>query len=181
MTARDRDTALVRRGDIFYADLSPVVGSEQRGIRPVLVVQNDVANRLSPTVVVCALTSRLKKPSLPTHVLVRTHEERGGSVALLEQLRTLDKRRLLRRIGRADALTMRRVDRALAYALGMEGLLETGTVAGTGPGLEGRADRASLAYREARDDEGADKEDPTAVPRAGVPVTDRRTVRRSRT
>lgn len=120
MTTRDRDTGVVRRGDVFYADLNPVVGSEQRGVRPVLVVQNDVANRLSPTVVVCALTSRLKKPFLPTHVLIRTSIERGGSVALLEQLRTLDKRRLLRRIGHADPATMRRVDTALECALGLD-------------------------------------------------------------
>ena len=119
VSARVKDTAAVRRGDIFYADLSPVVGSEQRGIRPVLVVQNDVANRLSPTVVVCALTSRLKRPSLPTHVLIRSGRIRSGSVALLEQLRTLDKRRLLRRIGHVDILTMRQVDAALGYALGL--------------------------------------------------------------
>jgi len=111
---------VVRRGDVFYADLRPTVGSEQDGVRPVLVVQNDLANRLSPTVVVCALTSQLKRPYLPTHVYLdgvgRAH---GPSVALAEQLRTLDKRRLLRRIGRLGPDTMREVDRALGYAIGL--------------------------------------------------------------
>jgi mRNA interferase MazF len=111
--------ARIRRGDIFYADLRPTVGSEQAGVRPVLVVQNDVANRLSPTVVVCALTSQLKRPQLPTHVLVPDLDPGAPSVLLVEQMRTLDKRRLLRRIGQASPTVMRAVDRALARSLGL--------------------------------------------------------------
>lgn len=111
--------ARIRRGDIFYADLRPTVGAEQAGVRPVLVVQNDVANRLSPTVVVCALTSQLKRPELPTHVLVPDLDPAAPSVLLVEQMRTLDKRRLLRRIGRASAAVMQAVDRALEHSLGL--------------------------------------------------------------
>ena len=111
--------ALIRRGDIFYADLRPAVGSEQTGVRPVLVVQNDVSNRLSPTVVVCALTSQLKRPQLPTHVLVADLDRPAPSILLVEQMRTLDKRRLLRRIGHASPSVMRAVDLALCRSLGL--------------------------------------------------------------
>lgn len=125
----------VRRGDVFYADLRPTIGSEQDGVRPVLVVQNDVANRLSPTVVVCALTSQIKRTYLPTHVLVPDVSRTGPSIALLEQLRTLDKRRLLRRIGHASPDVMDDVDRALAYALG---LLTGADLGGPRPRASGR-------------------------------------------
>lgn len=111
----------VRRGEIYYADLSPVVGSEQGGLRPVLIVQNDIGNRYSPTVIAAAITSRLGKTKLPTHIDVRA--ERAGlardSVVLLEQLRTLDKRRLKERMGRLDEDMMREIDAAIAVSLGL--------------------------------------------------------------
>lgn len=111
----------VKRGDIYYADLSPVVGSEQGGLRPVLIIQNDVGNRYSPTVIAAAITSRLGKTKLPTHIDV--HAERAGlsrdSVVLLEQLRTLDKRRLKERMGRLDDDMMREIDAAIAVSLGL--------------------------------------------------------------
>ncbi len=110
----------VRRGELYYADLSPVQGSEQGGIRPVLILQNDVGNKYSPTVIAGAVTSRLCKAKLPTHI-----EIKGGrfgitkdSVVLLEQLRTLDKKRLKNKIGKIDESTMERVNRALLISLG---------------------------------------------------------------
>ena len=110
----------IRRGDIFYADLSPVIGSEQGGVRPVLVVQNDVGNRYSPTVIVGAITSRLTKAKLPTHIEVASGSFglAKDSVILLEQLRTLDKRRLKARLGALDTRTMDLVDRAMLISLG---------------------------------------------------------------
>lgn len=110
----------IRRGDIFYADLSPVIGSEQGGIRPVLIVQNDVGNKYSPTIIAGAITSRLTKAKLPTHIEI-TSGKFGlpkDSVILLEQLRTLDKRRLKAKIGTLDDDTMIRVDRAILISLG---------------------------------------------------------------
>ncbi len=111
----------VKRGDIYYADLSPVVGSEQGGMRPVLIIQNDVGNRYSPTVIAAAITSRLGKTKLPTHIDVNA--QRAGlsrdSVVLLEQLRTLDKRRLKERMGRLDEEMMREIDTAIAVSLGL--------------------------------------------------------------
>ena len=113
--------AVVRRGDIFYADLSPVVGSEQGGLRPVLIIQNDVGNRYSPTVIAAAITSRLSKTRLPTHIDV--YADRVGlvkdSVILLEQVRTLDKRRLKEKMGHLDEGLMRQVDRAIAVSVGL--------------------------------------------------------------
>ena len=112
---------VVKRGDIYYADLSPVVGSEQGGLRPVLIIQNDVGNRYSPTVIAAAITSRLGKTKLPTHIDV--HAERAGlsrdSVVLLEQLRTLDKRRLRERLGHLDEALMEEIDTAIAVSLGL--------------------------------------------------------------
>ena len=111
----------VKRGDIYYADLSPVVGSEQGGLRPVLIIQNDVGNRYSPTVIAAAITSRLSKTRLPTHIDV--FADRVGlvkdSVILLEQVRTLDKRRLKEKMGHLDEGLMRRVDRAIAVSVGL--------------------------------------------------------------
>ena len=111
----------LRRGELYYADLSPVIGSEQGGVRPVLVVQNDVGNKYSPTVIVCAVTSQLTKARLPTHI--ELPEGQGGlqkkSVALLEQLRTLDKRRLKERVGVIDKVKMDAVDKALLISLGI--------------------------------------------------------------
>lgn len=117
----------VRRGDIYYADLSPVVGSEQGGLRPVLIVQNDVGNRYSPTVIAAAITSRMGKTKLPTHIDVsRSCIERQGekglardSVILLEQIRTLDKRRLGEKMGHLDSEMMRRVDDAITISFGL--------------------------------------------------------------
>ncbi len=111
---------MVKRGDIYYADLSPVVGSEQGGVRPVLIVQNDIGNRYSPTVIAAAVTSRMSKTKLPTHIEIAAGE--GGldkdSVVLLEQLRTLDKRRLRDKIGELSPDDMREVDQGLLISLG---------------------------------------------------------------
>jgi mRNA interferase MazF len=112
---------LVRRGEIYYADLSPVVGSEQGGIRPVLIVQNDVGNRHSPTVIAAAITSRREKAKLPTHIDVQaaTCGLTKDSIVLLEQIRTLDKRRLKDRMGELDEPSMTRVDHALQVSFGL--------------------------------------------------------------
>ena len=111
----------VHRGEVFYADLSPVVGSEQGGVRPVLIVQNEIGNRHSPTVIAAAITSRLDKARLPTHINIRA-EDTGlakDSVVLLEQIRTLDKHRLRERAGQITAEDQRRVDQALDVSLGL--------------------------------------------------------------
>ena len=113
----------VRRGDIYYADLSPVVGSEQGGVRPVLIVQNDTGNRHSPTVIAAAITSQLGKAKLPTHS-ARAAQGSGlpkDSVILLEQIRTLDKKRLRERMGRVDGAVMEKVDAAIAVSFGLTG------------------------------------------------------------
>ncbi|AVP54639.1 mRNA interferase [Clostridium tetani] len=115
-------TTIVKRGDIYYASLSPVVGSEQGGIRPVIIIQNDVGNRYSPTVIVAAITSQINKAKLPTHVEISS-EEYGlnkDSVVLLEQIRTLDKRRLKEKIGRMTNGDMRKVDDALLVSIGLK-------------------------------------------------------------
>ena len=111
----------VKRGDIFYADLSPVVGSEQGGIRPVLIVQNDTGNRHSPTVIAAAITSRTDKNKLPTHIPIEARDcgLHKDSVVLLEQVRTLDKRRLKEKMGHLDEGTMQKVDRAIAVSVGL--------------------------------------------------------------
>ncbi len=112
----------IKRGDIFYADLSPVVGSEQGGTRPVLIVQNDTGNRHSPTVIAAAITSQTGKARLPTHINIA-----GGrvglskdSVILLEQIRTIDKRRLREHMGRLDETQMQQVDDAIAISFGLQ-------------------------------------------------------------
>ncbi|MBR6740293.1 MAG: type II toxin-antitoxin system PemK/MazF family toxin [Clostridia bacterium] len=112
----------VRRGDIYYADLSPVVGSEQGGIRPVLIVQNDVGNRHSPTVIAAAITSQINKARLPTHIELagKLCGLSKNSVVLLEQIRTIDKRRLRERMGRIDRNVMDRIDDALAVSFGLQ-------------------------------------------------------------
>lgn len=110
---------LIRRGDIYYADLRPVVGSEQGGVRPVLIIQNDVGNRHSPTVICAAITSRMNKAKLPTHIelnATRYHMVKD-SVILLEQLRTIDKTRLKDRICHLDSDIMKKVGRALQISL----------------------------------------------------------------
>lgn len=109
----------IRRGDVYYADLRPVVGSEQGGIRPVLIIQNDVGNRHSPTVIVAAITSQINKSKLPTHVELssRSYEMVKDSVILLEQLRTIDKRRLKERVCHLDGEILTKVDKALEISL----------------------------------------------------------------
>ena len=110
----------IRRGDLFYADLNPVVGSEQDGIRPVLVIQNDVGNHFSPTVVAAAITSRKAKNSLPTHILLENVPGLAPtSLLLLEQLRTIDRKRLRGYIGRISKEKMLEVDAALAISIGI--------------------------------------------------------------
>ena len=109
----------VKRGELYYADLSPVVGSEQGGIRPVLVVQNDVGNKYSPTVIAAAVTSKINKAKLPTHIEIPSaYGLAKDSVILLEQIRTLDKRRLKERIGELPPSTMIQVNRAILISLG---------------------------------------------------------------
>ncbi len=115
----------VKRGDIFYADLSPVVGSEQGGLRPVLIIQNDVGNRYSPTVIAAAITSKMSKAKLPTHIDVY-HQQVSDSVGLakdsvilLEQIRTLDKRRLQEKIGHLDDTVMQQVNDAISVSFGL--------------------------------------------------------------
>ena len=111
----------IRRGDIYYADLSPVVGSEQGGLRPVLIIQNDIGNRYSPTVIAAAITSRMSKTRLPTHIDIYA-EDVGlakDSVILLEQIRTLDKRRLKEKMGHLNEHTMDTVNTAIAISFGL--------------------------------------------------------------
>ena len=111
----------IARGDIYYADLSPVVGSEQGGVRPVLVVQSNVGNKYSPTVIIAAITSQLTKAKLPTHIELSKEKYHlvKDSVVLLEQIRTLDKRRLKEKVGRVDESVMREVDIAIMISLGI--------------------------------------------------------------
>ena len=114
-------TTMVKRGDIFYADLSPVVGSEQGGIRPVIIIQNDIGNKYSPTIIVAAITSQINKAKLPTHVEISS-EEYGlnkDSVVLLEQIRTVDKKRLKEKIGHMTEKDIQKVDEALLISLGL--------------------------------------------------------------
>ena len=112
---------IIRRGDVFYADLRPVVGSEQGGVRPVVIVQNDIGNRHSPTVICAAITSRLNKAKLPTHVEVSTMQCNmvKDSVILLEQLRTIDKKRLKDKICHIDGNLLNEIDKALLVSLGL--------------------------------------------------------------
>lgn len=111
----------IKRGDIFYADLSPVVGSEQGGLRPVLIVQNDVGNKYSPTVIAAAITSKMTKARLPTHigVLAKDVGLNKDSVILLEQIRTLDKTRLKEKMGHLDEVTMNEVNSAITVSFGL--------------------------------------------------------------
>lgn len=112
---------LIKRGEIYYADLSPVVGSEQGGVRPVLIVQNDVGNKFSPTVIAAAITSQKDKNALPTHIEVDAGNcgLAKDSVVLLEQVRTIDKRRLKEKMGSLDNTDMRKVDHALTVSFGL--------------------------------------------------------------
>ncbi len=126
MTQNGKERGLrmsVRRGDIFYADLSPVVGSEQGGLRPVLIVQNDVGNKYSPTVIAAAITSKMSKTHLPTHIDIYADKVglQKDSVILLEQIRTIDKRRLKEKMGHLDDTEMRAVDNAISISFGLGG------------------------------------------------------------
>lgn len=115
---------MVKRGDVFYADLSPVVGSEQGGVRPVLVIQNNIGNKYSPTIIIAAITSQINKAKLPTHIEI-TGQEFGlpkDSVVLLEQIRTIDKKRLREKIGKFDNEMMRYIDDALKISIGLVSL-----------------------------------------------------------
>ena len=111
----------IKRGYLYYADLSPVVGSEQGGVRPVLIIQNDIGNKYSPTVIVAAITSQINKAKLPTHIEIRAHEYglNKDSVILLEQIRTIDKKRLREKIGCLDKNMMLKVDNSLQISLGL--------------------------------------------------------------
>ncbi len=114
---------IVKRGDIYYADLSPVVGSEQGGIRPVLVIQNDIGNKYSPTVIAAAITSQINKAKMPTHIelAAKDYGLNKDFVILLEQIRTIDKRRLREKIGRIDDGLMASVNNALSISFGLGG------------------------------------------------------------
>jgi len=118
MAERDQ---IIKRGEIYFADLSPVVGSEQGGVRPVLIVQNDIGNKYSPTVIAAAVTSQINKAKLPTHIEIKAGEYglAKDSVILLEQIRTIDKRRLQERLGVLNDDMLKRTDRALLISLGL--------------------------------------------------------------
>ena len=113
---------VVKRGDVFYADLSPVVGSEQGGVRPVLIIQNDIGNKDSPTVIIAAVTSQINKAKLPTHIGFSGDEYvvNKDSVILAEQVRTIDKKRLKEKIGHLDENLMEKVNEALQISFGLE-------------------------------------------------------------
>ena len=112
----------MKRGDVYYADLRPVIGSEQGGIRPVLIIQNDVGNKHSPTIIVAAITSKMNKAKLPTHVEIAAGKYQivKDSVILAEQIRTIDKNRLKEKIGHADEELMQRVNKALSVSFALE-------------------------------------------------------------
>ena len=115
---------IIKRGDIYYADLSPVIGSEQGGLRPVLIIQNDVGNKYSPTVIAAAITSQINKTKLPTHI--ELYAENFGlaknSVILLEQIRTIDKRRLKEKMGHLDEKLMSKVNDAISVSFGLSSM-----------------------------------------------------------
>ena len=122
----------IRKGDIYYADLTPVVGSEQGGVRPVLIIQNDVGNRFSPTVIAAAITSRQGKRILPTHIRLEDDLQglHNNSMVLLEQIRTIDRTRLREYIGRLNVSTMHEIDHAIAVSFGLDGILGQHAVPG---------------------------------------------------
>ena len=111
----------IKRGDVYYADLNPVVGSEQGGVRPVLIIQNDIGNKYSPTVIIAAITSKIDKAKLPTHVEITTENSslEKDSVILLEQIRTIDKKRLQRRVTHLNNDTLEKVDKGIEISLGL--------------------------------------------------------------
>ena len=113
----------IKRGDMYYAELSPVIGSEQGGVRPVLIIQNDVGNKFSPTVIAAAITSQTSKNKLPTHINIDSKEYglMKNSVILAEQIRTIDKSRLKEKIGQVDETIMGQVNNALGISFGLQG------------------------------------------------------------
>lgn len=111
---------IIKRGEIYYADLSPAVGSEQDGLRPVIVLQNDMGNKHGPTTIVAAITSRESKAHLPTHVKISTDGLKASSIVLLEQIRTIDKSRLEQYVGRAEKDTIGRIDHAIISSFGLK-------------------------------------------------------------
>ena len=115
---------IVKRGDIYYADLSPVIGSEQGGIRPVLIIQNDVGNKYSPTVIAAAITSQINKAKMPTHIELSASDYGlyKDSVILLEQIRTIDKKRLREKVAHLDKKLMKTVDDALSVSFGLDNI-----------------------------------------------------------
>ncbi|MCI9126191.1 MAG: type II toxin-antitoxin system PemK/MazF family toxin [Eubacterium sp.] len=113
----------IKRGEIYYANLCPVIGSEQGGIRPVIILQNDIGNRFSPTTIVAAITSRAEKTELPTHVNIRVEGLNSRSIILLEQIRTIDKSRIREFVDILDINTMSRVDKAIVISLGISDLI----------------------------------------------------------
>ena len=121
----------IRKGDIYYANLTPVVGSEQGGVRPVLIIQNDIGNRFSPTVIAAAITSRQGKRRLPTHIRLKDRLKglHGNSIVLLEQVRTIDRARLREYIGRLDVGMMQEIDRGIAVSLGLGDVMKEYAVA----------------------------------------------------
>ena len=112
---------MIKRGEIYLADLSPVVGSEQGGMRPVLIVQNNMGNKYSPTVIAAAITSSLEKNKLPTHIRLSDTELGRESIILMEQIRTIDKQRLREKMGSLDDTAMSRIDQALSVSFGLRG------------------------------------------------------------
>ena len=165
----------VKRGDIYYADLSPVVGSEQGGLRPVLIIQNDVGNRYSPTVIAAAITSRLSKTRLPTHIDV--YADRVGlvkdSVILLEQMRTLDKRRLKEKMGHLDEGMMAEVNRAIAVSVGLgdwypESAPRPHRTVTSAPGVTPLPDTAVAAASVGADTDGNTAPDEASAPDGGA-------------
>jgi mRNA interferase MazF len=121
MLEGDGMTVAIKRGDLYYADLSPVVGSEQGGVRPVLIVQNDIGNKYSPTVIAAAITSQINKAKLPTHIEISAKDYclQKDSVILIEQIRTIDKKRLREKIGQLDSKLMKKVNEALSISFGL--------------------------------------------------------------
>lgn len=111
---------IVKRGEIYFADLNPIVGSEQNGVRPIVIIQNEMGNKFSPTTIVAAITSNISKTQLPTHVAVPNIELPQNSIILLEQIRTIDKKRLFDFVGLLDADTMKKVDKAIEISFGLE-------------------------------------------------------------
>ncbi len=119
---RSVENLVVKRGDIYYADLSPIIGSEQGGVRPVLIIQNDVGNRHSPTIICAAITSRMNKAKLPTHIEISSgrYQLVKDSVILLEQIRTIDKQRLREYVCHVDSRMMGKVNHAIQISLGLD-------------------------------------------------------------